>query len=172
MKNKSNLISKGGLFTGLSVIFLYLSFILPTNKLGFLILTSALIILTIKTIGFTGGLLSYISTGVLSLIIGLKSISLAYVSLFGLYPIIKYKVEGLRNIFLEILLKLLFLNLSLFLNYYIYKSLFMDINLMNMDLLNKLPIPLIIILIQGVFLLMDYILTLIIQFINEKLKFL
>ena len=165
MKNKSQFISKGGLLTGVSVVFLYLCFFLPTNKLGFLVLASSTVILSIKIINFKGAILVYVATGILSFILGLKSISLAYISLFGLYPFIKYKIEGLRNIPLEILSKLLFLNLALYINYSLYKTLFAGVNIVD-----KFPLALVVVFFQFLFLIFDYVLTLIIQFVREKFK--
>lgn len=167
MNNKSLGISRGGLFTALSVIFLYLSSILITNRLGFMILTSIVLVASIISIKFKYSFLVYISTSIICFIIGLRGVTFAYLILFGLYPFVKYKIESLRKTILEFFLKFIFINVTFFLSYYLYSYLFLDLNS-----LIKFPMFIFIIGIEICFLIYDYILTLISQYIIKRFKFL
>lgn len=167
MNNKSLIVSKGGLFTALSVIFLYLCSILPTNRLGFMVLTSIVLVTSITSIKFKYSFLVYISTSIICFMIGLRGVTFAYLLLFGLYPFVKYKVESLRKAFLEFFLKFTFINVAFFLSYYLYSYLFLDLTS-----LIKFPVGIIIVGSEICFLIYDYVLTLISQYIIKRFKIL
>jgi hypothetical protein len=161
---KANALARGGLYTALSVILMYFSIILPTNKLSILTLVSAVIPLSIITTNLKNSILVYVASSIIALILGFKGTALAYLLFFGLYGIIKYYIERIRKLLFEIILKLAFFNLSMLILYFISKT------FLNSLLITKLPIYFVIIAVQIAFILYDYALTTIIAFINKKLS--
>lgn len=160
----SNNIAKGGILTALGILSLYLSILIPINTLFFLMVASFMIPLTLLTTNLKTTVSVYCATALLSFIlIPSKNIALSYTILFGLYGIIKYFAEGIKNMFLEILVKLLFLNFSTFIIYYFYKTLLLN----NINL--KLPTILILILLQVGFIVYDYALTVFINYSKDNI---
>ncbi|GAA0786477.1 hypothetical protein [Hathewaya limosa] len=160
----SNNIAKGGIFTAISIICLYLSILIPVNTLFFLIVASALIPLTLLSTNIKTTFTVYGATSLLSLIlIPSKGIALGYIILFGIYGIIKFFIECINKPFIELLLKFLFFNSSLGILYCIYKTLlFKAINI-------NLPYFLILILAQFAFIIFDYALTVFINYSEDHL---
>lgn len=162
--NKSQSIAKGGLLSALTVILIYLSNIIPTSKLTILTIASALIPLAILSIGVRNAFVVYLVSTILSLFLGLKGSAMVYGIFFGTYGFIKYYLEGLKKATLELPLKIIFFNICLFLSYFIYKSLFLQIPNISY------PIYIVLIGIQVAFIVYDYALTIIIAFINRNLR--
>lgn len=161
----SKKIAYGGFFTAITIILLYLSYILPTSKLTILTLVSAVIPLSILTTGVKNTFIVFLSSFAVSFFLGLREMSLLYLLFFGVYGIVKYYIEKLYKIPLEIFLKLIFFNISLGLILFIIKSTL--INISN----TYLPLYAVIILAQFIFLIYDYCLTLIIFYIKNHFKF-
>ena len=159
---KSNNIAKGGIFAALSLILLYLSSIFPTNKFFILGIASCIIPLSILTTGIKNTIVVYSAVSLLSLfLIPSKLISIAYILIFGSYGFVKYFIEKLRSVPLEIVLKLLYFNITSAILIFIYKL-----------LLSKLPninIYLLIIVMEFAFILYDYALTSFISYANKNL---
>lgn len=162
--NNTLKITRGGLFTALGVLFIYLSTIVPTSKIYLLGIASCIVPMSIVTTSIKNGWLIYISTSVLSiLLIGFKGSVIAYILFFGLYGFIKYYLEILRNMSLEIILKLLFFNLSIGIIFLMYNMFFAGLLKIN------IPIYAAILMFQLVFLIYDYALTLFIAYVNRVL---
>jgi hypothetical protein len=110
------------------------------------------------------GFFIYLATSLLSLLlIGFRGNVAAYILIFGLYGFAKCYIEKLRNIFLEILLKLAFFNITVGAVYLLYKVFFTDLLKVN------IPIYAAVIMLQFVFIAFDYTLTLFISYINRHL---
>lgn len=161
--NKTNSLVKGALICALTMIFLYISNVLPTNRLALLTLTSALVALAVLSLGLRWAFITYLSSTLLSFILGLRASGLVYGIFFGVYPIIKYYIEKIRRPLAEIPLKLLYFNMCLFLSYYFYTNVFMAAFSI------KFPLYMMIIAAEIAFIIYDYALTLIISFINKRL---
>lgn len=162
---KSKYMATGGLLTGVGVILVYLSGVIPVNKMYILAVASFIIPLSILTTDFKNTVMIYISTSVLSfLICGIKFTVIAYILFFGLYGLFKFYIEKIRKLFIEIILKLAFFNICTLILFYIYKLFFPG--LFNI----RFKIYFVIIALQIIFLLYDYLLTLIISFIHKKLN--
>ncbi|MDT8718712.1 hypothetical protein IAI10_18810 [Clostridium sp. 19966] len=161
MNNTKN-IARGGLYAALTVILIYISGIIPTSKLSLLTIVSAIIPYSILTTGVKNSFVVYFAASLLSLILGIKGIAFAYVIFFGLYGFVKYYVEALDKMVIEFIIKFVFFNLSMGILYFAYSSLFTD------SLSTKLPIYLIIIGAEIAFIIYDYALTLIINYIRTK----
>lgn len=163
--NNTVSIARGGLYTALGVLFIYLSTITPTSKLYLLGIASCIIPLSILTIKIRNSFFMYISTSLLSLLLlGIKGGVIAYILFFGLYGFIKYFIERLRNMYLEIFLKLIYFNFSIALVYILYKVFFTE--------LFKVAIPIyaLILMFQIIFLIFDYALTLFVAYVHRRLK--
>ncbi len=160
---ESSYIAKGGLLTGLSVLFLYLAYILPTNKLAMLTLASLIIPLAILTMDIKRSLMVYTASSILILLFGLKSILLLYILFFGPYGIVKLLAERLNKTYIEIILKLIFFNASALLAYFLGKAfLFNSIEL-------RLPLGVLLLSLQVFFFIYDYSLTILINFIQRRI---
>ncbi|MCB2292870.1 hypothetical protein LGK95_04870 [Clostridium algoriphilum] len=161
---KSNHIAKGGIFVALSLILLYLSSVFPTNKLFILGIASCIIPLSIMVTGIKNTVVVYSAVSLLSFfIIPSKIISIAYILIFGSYGFAKYYIEKLRNAPLEIILKLLYFNITSAIIITAYKLV-----LLNMTSLN-INIYLIILAMEIAFVIYDYALTAFISYANKNL---
>ena len=124
--NNTKLLTRGGIYTAISVLLVYLSNVLPTSKLSILTISSAVIPLSILTIKVKSTILVYAATSLICIILGLRVISIAYIFFFGLYGIVKYYIEHLGKLALEIILKLIFFNISFFIVFFL-KNEFIDV---------------------------------------------
>ncbi|PIH03941.1 hypothetical protein [Clostridium combesii] len=160
---KSSNIAKGGIFTAISFLLIYLSTILPVNKLSLLATASAIIPIAIISTNAKNGFLVYLSTSILcSIVVGISRISVIfYIVFFGIYGIIKYYIERLNKLYIEILLKFAFFNICLIVLLYIYKLFFQGITIINKY------IYIYFIVAQIAFIVFDYVLTLFIFYINK-----
>lgn len=162
--NRTQYIAKGGLFTAVGIILVYISGIIPINKTCLLAAASFIIPLSIITTNVRNTLAVYVATSLLSLLLcGIKMTVLAYILFFGLYGIVKFYIEKIQKIIVEIILKLAFLNICTVILLLIYRLFFPGI--FNF----RFSMHWIILGLQIVFLLYDYLLTLIINFINKRL---
>jgi len=161
---KSNHIAKGGIFAALSLILLYFSSIFPTNKLFILGLASCIIPLSIMVTGIKNTIVVYSAVSLLSLlIIPSKLISVAYILIFGSYGFVKYFIEKLRNIPLEIVLKLLYFNITSATIINVYKLVLLKIPNVNVN------IYLLVFVMEIAFIVYDYALTSFISYANKHL---
>jgi len=161
---KSNHIAKGGIFAALSLILLYLSSVFPTNKLSILGITSCIIPLSIMLTGIKNTIVVYGAVSLLSIfIIPSKFISITYILIFGSYGFVKYFIERLRNVPLEIILKLLYFNSTSAIIILLYKLALVKIPDININ------IYLLILVMQIAFIVYDYALTSFIFYANKNL---
>ncbi|NFS72370.1 hypothetical protein FDE90_12095 [Clostridium botulinum] len=160
---KSSNIAKGGVFTAISFLLIYLSTILPVNKLSLLATASAIIPIAIISTNAKNGFLVYLSTSILcSIVVGISRISVIfYIVFFGLYGIIKYYIERLNKLYIEIILKFAFFNICLIVLLYIYKLFFQGITIINKYIYMYFTVA------QIAFIVFDYVLTLFIFYINK-----
>jgi hypothetical protein len=104
-------IAVSALLAALSVVFLYLSNILPMGWIGFIAIAGLMPAAAIISGGMSAGLFCYAGTAILSmLLLPGKESAILYVLLFGHYPILKYYIERMRKLPLEWVLKLLLFN--------------------------------------------------------------
>lgn len=161
LNNKSKSMAYGGLLTALSIVFIYLSTILPYNKLLMLFLSALIIPIGLILTNVKNSFYIYIASSILALLLlGLRGNVLAYILLFGPYGIIKNFIERINNLFIEIILKLIYFNFTFFILYKLY-GLFI-----TSPINANISIKQLIVFIQPIFILFDYLLTLYI----DKLK--
>lgn len=158
----SKRITTNAFLIALTIIILYLNLILPISTISILTLASFIIPITLIRNSIKDAFLVYISSSIISFFLLPLNIVLLYIGFFGIYGIVKYFIEKINNITLEIILKLAFFNFILIIGFLIFKS-FLPINSI------KIPIWLFIVLSQIIFLIFDYALTLLISFYLEKL---
>ena len=162
---KSKKISIGAMITIISIILLYLTSILTTTKIFLITLSSFLISVVVIEAGISTALLSYISTAILSFIlIPNKLMVIPYVILFGQYPIVKYYIEKLNNFILEWIIKLLCFNIAVYLNYIIFTM------FISRDVNIPLSIWIIILGLQAIFILYDYMFNRFISYYRNRIR--
>jgi hypothetical protein len=163
-ENKTLFMAKGGIITALGVILIYLSSIVPGNKLFLLSIASCLIPIAVITTNLKNSFIIYISTLILAfLMTGLTTAVIAYAFFFGIYGLVKYYIEKIGKLPIEFLLKIAFFNVCFYISYNILK-LFLPSSF-NF----KLSIFIFIIGAEFIFLFYDYFLTVMIAFINKRL---
>lgn len=113
MKRKSSAskVAYPALLGALSLILVYVGSIAPTGNWGIVALAGILPAGAVISAGLSSGFLCWAGVSILAfLLIPDKFCVLLYAVLFGLYPMIKCLVERLRQMPLEVLLKLVFFN--------------------------------------------------------------
>lgn len=164
---KAKNITLGGILIALGVVILYLTTIIPINTLALLTLSSCLIPIAIIRGNLKTGFFVYIGTSALSFFLLPINYTLMYIFLFGIYGIIKFFIEKLNKIPLEIVFKLIYFNILLLVGLFFINNFLSYFNI-NMN------IYLFIIFANVVFLIYDYALTIFLTYflekINKKLK--
>ncbi|MBU5226214.1 hypothetical protein KQI36_06070 [Clostridium senegalense] len=169
--NKTDMITKGGIYVALSIIILYLTVFIPFNTLFILGIASTIIPISILTIGFKPSIIVYISVSLLSyFLIPQKSIWLIYTIFFGIYGLIKFLIEGINKLYLELMLKFIYFNISCLLFYYISTILFISKNqILEILKINPSTILIFVVMYEIGFYIYDYALTFFISYIKDKI---
>lgn len=101
------------LLGAVSIVLLYGSAISPTGAVGLVALAGVPCAGVVIAAGTSGGLLCWAAVSVLGLLlVPDKFCVLLYAAMFGLYPVVKSRVEALRRKPIELVCKLVFFNLS------------------------------------------------------------
>ena len=158
---KSRYIAESGLLVALTLVILYATSVIPISTLSILTVASCLIPISIIRTSIKNTILVYAASSVLSFFLFPTNIALYYTLFFGVYGIIKYFIEKAKNIPLEIFLKLISFNILLGIIYFITKSFLVVIS-------PDLPLWILWLGAQIVFLVYDYALTLAISFFLNK----
>lgn len=154
---KSKDLTLGGILIALTLVILYSSSILPISTLTILTLASCLIPVCIIRSSVKTGILVYVGATTLGFFIIPINIIVYYGLFFGVYGIIKYYIERLKKLPLEIILKLIIFNI-------LFIVIFTMITLLLGNIVISIPLWMLWILAQPIFLLFDYALTLIIGY--------
>lgn len=154
---KAKDLTLGSILIALTVVILYSTSILPISTLTILTLASCLIPICIIRSSVKTGFLVYIGATILGFFIIPINIIVYYGLFFGIYGIIKYYIERLRNLSLEIILKLVIFNI-------LFSVIFLLATSLLGNIVINLPLWLLWIIAQPVFLIFDYALTLIIGY--------
>lgn len=169
MKNKlSQQLVIGGIASALIIISLYGGSIIRTSKLAFMVLATFIAsfpyILGSKNVG----VLTYISSAALSFLILPNKLYGAVFALFGNYPLIKLLAEEKRILF-EYLIKYIWFNIVVIVYYFAFRSfIFID-----SFFTNNIGIVILIILLEVLFLVYDFVFTKFIMFSQDRvLKYL
>lgn len=115
-----------GLLTALSLVFLYLSNLAPTGRIGIVAVAGLVPAAAVISGGLSSGFLCYAATGILGLLIAPdKGTVVLYLLFFGCYPMIKSLIERPCKPLHAWPLKLLFFNLILSVFWFGLRSLFL-----------------------------------------------
>ncbi|WP_195264962.1 hypothetical protein [Clostridium sp. 1001275B_160808_H3] len=159
---KAKEITLSAILVALTNIILYLNLLLPISTISILTLASLLIPIALIKGSIKSAFFVYIASSIIGFFILPINIILLYVLFFGIYGIVKYYIEKLNKLYLEIFLKMIFFNISLFISLFVFKS-FTAIEI------TKLPLWLLWIVAQPIFLIFDYALTLLISFYMQRI---
>ncbi len=150
----------GGIMLALLVATLFLAGFVPGFELTLYAISSLYTAVMILETNSKGGGLFYVASGILALLlVPNKAAILPYLFFFGLYGIVKFYIEKIKIQPVEICLKLLFFNISIGSGILLFKGMFLS----NIQLPEYSNI-LLALGAQLLFLLYDYIFTLLIAF--------
>lgn len=159
-------IALSGILLALSAITIFAATIIPTNRISLYALSSFFISIIIIEYGARYGWIFYIASSLLSFLAvrGNLMALLPFVFFFGIYGLVKYYIEMLNNLGFEYILKLLYFNVSLTAVFLLFKEFLLDSI--------KVPLPwwLVIIAVEIVFIIYDYVYTLFIRYYRSNLK--
>lgn len=159
---KAKNITLGGILCAITILLLLGTSILPTSKLTLFAVTSAIIPLAIIRSTVRTAILVYLCSSIIGILILPKTTLILYILFFGIYGIVKFYIEKINKISIEILLKLIFFNASLSIT-------FITLNTLLFSYLNiKISILYIYGLGQILFFVFDYALTLLITYFIKK----
>lgn len=110
MTNKKTFkLALGGICLALSVVFMFGASFVPGVELTLYALSSLFIAVMIIETGVKGGILLYAAAVLLGLLIVPNKLGiLPYACLFGIYGILKYFIEKIKNPILQVILKIVF----------------------------------------------------------------
>lgn len=110
-RKSANRVALVGMFTALSLAFLYLSTLSPMVCLGITAIAGVFPAGAVVSAGLGAGFFCYGATGILGLLLlPSKSCAILYLMFFGLWPMVKSLLEHLPNRGLEWVCKLLVFN--------------------------------------------------------------
>ena len=153
------------MISALSLVFLYFAIIVPTGRLAVYFLSSVFIAALVMENELGLAVLSYVVTSLLAmLLVGLIPALIPYLLLFGHYGIGKALFERMHNKAFSFLGKFAYFNVFLLLTYLLAK----DVLLAAAGI--TLPVWLLWLLAQVVFVVYDTLFTVIITLYNHKIR--
>lgn len=163
--NRTKLVALSGILIAIAMALLFIKTLVPVWDFSIYILISFFTGIILQEGNDRWAWVYFFALVLLSLLLPVNKFSfLLFYSFFGFYGIIKFYIEKLHLKYIEALLKLLFINLSLVLNYIFASAFLPGIFSDGIQLY-------IIILIASVFIFIyDYIYSLAIVFYNTRLK--
>lgn len=162
----SKSLALGGVLTALTVISVFFADIIPTNTLSLYALSSFFIAIILIERGVKTSWVFYFATSLLSfVIVPDKTMVIPFVSFFGIYGVIKHYLEKYTNRVVEYILKYLFFNANVVLAYLLLKVLFEA-----QTLFKGFPLWIVMIILQVIFLVYDYVYTIFIQYYTTRLR--
>lgn len=112
-KSSASKVATGGLLLALTVIFIYLGSVLPTGRLSLYALSSFTVSIIIIEFKAGYGWIFYAATCLLAFIlVPDKTAVVPYAAFFGIYGIMKYYIEKIREKWFGYALKMIFFNLA------------------------------------------------------------
>lgn len=110
-RGKAIYITLPGILAALSLLFLYLSSLLPTGRWAVAAVAGLFPAAAVLTTGLWGGTACYAAAGLLGLLlVPDRLIALLYLLFFGAYPVVKSLLERIRPLWLGVLGKFAFFN--------------------------------------------------------------
>lgn len=154
-KHTAHRISLTAMFAAMSLLFLYLSSIIPVLSITFYFLSSVFVMGLLLEDEARLAFMMFAVVSLLSLLLMPFTKSLPYILFFGHYGIAKYFIENfIKDKIVRYVLKLLYFNVAVFLIYLLARAFF------EQDILSSgLPIWAIIIIAEVAFVVYDFIYT-------------
>lgn len=154
----SRKLALSGILTALGSVVLLLENLSPTGKLGFYVLAAFLLSVVVMECGTGYGWISYIAVSVISLlIVPEKTAVLPYIMFFGVYALVKSHIEKLGRVIAGWILKFAFFNTAL---YFLWNIAVNVLRIIPGRLFEILPLAAVIIILQVLFFLYDWLFTL------------
>jgi hypothetical protein len=161
---RTKMVALGGILLSMSLVTLFLASFIPGAELSLYALSSLYVAIIIIETKAKNGWIFYVASCLLAfLIIPNKLVLLPYVLFFGLYGVVKYYIEKIGKQAIEIVLKLVFFTFV----WGIGTLFFRELLLGNIELPN-LPVLVLIIGALIMFLVYDYLFTLMIGFYQKR----
>ncbi len=155
----------------LAVVCLFGASIAPSAKISILALTSVFGAVSVAEYGPKYGLVHYIGVSLLSLLlIPKKMLVIVYAIFLGYYPVVKMYVEKMNKRWLEWFIKLFVFNVFLFLAFVIFKTFFLPTLESVLAKIAVYYLPIVVLLLEVVFVIYDYVLSYIISYYYQVLK--
>lgn len=162
---KTKKIALNGILGALALICLVLAAVLPTNRISLYALSSFFVTVSIIENGVKAGWVFYVCTSLLGLIIMPNKLGIIpYALFFGAYGIAKYYIEKLDKIMIEYIIKLVYFNICLGIAALTVSELF------GYSMTVKLRWWLLVIILQLVFLVYDFVYSLFINYYRRRIK--
>ncbi len=158
-------VALNGILGALAVTCLVLATVMPVNRLSFYALSSFFVAVVIVESGSRAGWIFYAATSLLSLMVVPEKLGIVpYVIFFGIYGIVKYYVEKLNKIIPEYAIKFVYFNVCVGVALLTVSSLFGN------SIVVKLPWGLVVIALEIIFFIYDFVYTLFINYYRDKLR--
>jgi hypothetical protein len=114
MKTSTRKVTVCAVLSALTASFIYIASISITGQLGFVAVASLFGIAAVVEYNISGGVLVYVCSSLLSLlIVSDKNIVFLYILFFGYYPILKLLAERVKSKVIQWAIKLLVMNIAL-----------------------------------------------------------
>lgn len=161
---KAKIIALNGILGALAVICLLLATVMPTGRLSLYALSSFFIAVSIMESGIRAGWLFYAATSLAGLIVVPEKLAVApYVVFFGFYGIAKYYIEKTGRVAVELIIKYVYFNACLGEAFLAAREFIAAPGV-------KLPWWILVVVLEIVFFLYDFVFTLFINYYKEKLR--
>lgn len=162
--NHTRKLTLTGILSAMVVLALILESIAPTGRLGFYVLAAFMLSVILLECGIRFAWAGYVVTSVAGFIAVPEKLNvIPYIAFFGIYTVLKYHIESLRIVWLEILLKLAVFNLFLWPAWGLAKTFLPEALTTGWD------VPVAGAVLQLLFLFYDYLFTLWIRYYFEKI---
>lgn len=119
-----------GMMAAVGFLFLLLAGIAPTGWIGITALAGFPVALCVSVAGYLSGVMCWIAAGLLALLlVPGKQVAILFLCLFGLYPILKNRIERVKSFLLAVTIKLLCYNAVFFSLYFMaYPLMFQSVS--------------------------------------------
>jgi len=162
--NHTRKLTLTGILSAIAVLALILESIAPTGRLGFYVLAAFVLSVILLECGIRFAWAGYIVTSVAGFIVVPEKLNvIPYIAFFGIYTVLKYHIESIRIVWLEILLKLAVFNLFLWPAWSLTKTFLPE------TFTTGWGVPVAGVVLQILFLFYDYLFTLWIRYYFERI---
>lgn len=117
-------VAYGGLITGLSVICMFFTGVFPFAEYALPAMAGILLIAMVIEFGFKAALIAYAAVALLSFVVTPnKEAAVLFIAFLGYYPIVKGRIEMIRTIWLQWVIKVIIFNVALIASYWVVVNL-------------------------------------------------